>query len=72
MSVLEREARDRDGREVTSEVVSCPDCDRPAGVPVPARSTVVDDAENADGESPTCCPSCDTYFDVYYALDSAS
>ncbi|MFC7141101.1 hypothetical protein ACFQMA_14855 [Halosimplex aquaticum] len=72
MSVLERGSREDGARTITSEMVSCPDCGHPTGVPLPRESAVVDDAADADGESPTCCPACDTYFDVQYAFERGS
>ncbi|WP_436925560.1 hypothetical protein [Halosimplex amylolyticum] len=68
MSVLERGPRDDGASAITSEMVPCPDCEHPTGVPLPQDSTVVEDGGDADGESPTCCPACDTHFDVRYAF----
>ncbi|WP_415379299.1 hypothetical protein [Halosimplex sp. TS25] len=70
MSALERGSRVDSASAITSEMVSCPDCEHPTGVPLPGGSTVVDDPADADGESPTCCPACDTHFDVQYAFET--
>lgn len=53
---------------ITGRMVRCPRCGRAAGVPLPRESAVVDDADDADGTSPTRCPDCDTQFEVHYAL----
>lgn len=55
--------------DVQSEVVSCPECEHPTGVPVPVNGSVVESAEEADGREPTVCLNCENRFHVFFSAE---
>lgn len=71
MALLQTGDRDRTETAITGQLVPCPECQSPTGVPLPRDCSVVDDAAESDGSSPTRCPDCETGFHVHYALETA-